>query len=128
LDAKQSDISKQRSTIEEGKYKIDELTKKLRKTEQVMKDKSKEFFQLQISNEVSGSVNSNDYIDEIQDLKLQLGKKDIIIVKHESELKSFRLQINGILVLLMVIELNQLNQLKESKIDNNGIILELQSK
>jgi hypothetical protein len=128
LDAKQSDISKQRSTIEEGKYKIDELTKKLRKTEQVMKDKSKEFFQLQISNEVSGSVNSNDYIDEIQDLKLQLGKKDIIIVKHESELKSFRLQINGILILLMVIELNQLNQLKESKIDNNGIILELRSK
>jgi hypothetical protein len=125
LDAKQSDISKQRSTIEEGKYKVDELTKKLRKTEQVMKDKSKEFFQLQISNEVSGSVNSNDYIDEIQDLKLQLGKKDIIIVKHESELKSFRLKINGIVVLVMGIELNQL---KDSKIDNNSIILELQSK
>lgn len=46
-------------------------------------------------NEVSGSVNSNDYIDEIQDLKLQLGKKDIIIVKHESELKSLKMHING---------------------------------
>jgi hypothetical protein len=77
-------------------------------------------------NEVSGSVNSNDYIDEIQDLKLQLGKKDIIIVKHESELKSLKMQINGIILIFnLVLELSQSNGPKS---DSISIIAELQSK
>jgi len=79
--------------INDYNKQIDSLKKKNETLEIALFDKSKEFNLLQVSNEVSSA---EDYIDEIQQLKLQLGKKDLTIVKFESEIKTLKVQLNGI--------------------------------
>lgn len=87
LDAKQAAFSKQRTILEEKQYEVEELKVKLTNMENSLKSKIKDLAQMQVSSKVNESDSNNELIDRIQQLELQLGKKDIIIAKQDNMIK-----------------------------------------
>ena len=97
FDSKQAVIAKQRSIIDENNENIKSLEHQLKTIQSNCSWSCRNKETIQELNE-NGKTNE-EYIDEIQQLNLQLGKKDLIIVKQEKEIKDIRLKISVKLII-----------------------------